>query len=164
MNHMNKKIISLAVTAAVLVLIALGSLVIWKMFEPALTENVYPVSVDFRQSLWTIEGAPAAYFGNEAEGDLNGDSQPDKAFLLTQSPGGSGTFFYVQAALKTVDGYRATNVILLGDRIAPQTTEIRDGRLLVNYADRNPGEPMTASPSLGVTKYLKIGADGKLSE
>ena len=103
------------------------------------------------------------YFGNEATGDFNGDGLEDIVFLLTQDGGGSGTFFYVVAALNTGNGYKGTNAVFLGDRIAPQTTEYRDGQIIVNYADRNPGEPMTASPSLGVSKYLKI-IDGQLVE
>jgi hypothetical protein len=99
------------------------------------------------------------YFGNEAQEDLNGDGTKDAVFLLTQTTGGSGTFFYVAAALLTGQGYQGTNVVLLGDRIAPQTTEIRDGEIIVNYADRNPGEPFGAQPSLGVSKYLKIEGD-----
>jgi hypothetical protein len=100
------------------------------------------------------------YFGNEAKGDLNGDGIPDLALLLTQSSGGSGTFYYVVAALQTSNGgYAGTNGILLGDRIAPQTTEIHNGEILVNYADRKPGEPMTAQPTVGVSKYFKVEND-----
>lgn len=99
------------------------------------------------------------YFGNEVKADLNGDGTEDVAFLLTQDNGGSGTFFYVAAALKTEDGYGGTNAVFLGDRIAPQTTEFRDGEVIVNYAERKPGEPMTARPSIGVSKYLKISGD-----
>ena len=96
------------------------------------------------------------YFGNEATGDLNGDGMPDVAFILTQNSGGSGTFYYVVVALKTANGYAGTNAVLLGDRIAPQTTEINNGQLVVNYADRQAGEPMTAQPSVGVSKYLDV--------
>lgn len=96
------------------------------------------------------------YFGNEASGDLNADGVSDVAFLLTQDSGGSGTFYYVAAALKTADGYQGTETVLLGDRIAPQTTEIKDGKLIVNYADRAPGEPMTTQPSVGKSLYLKL--------
>jgi hypothetical protein len=101
------------------------------------------------------------YFGNEATGDLNGDGTPDIAFLLTQSRGGSGTFYYVVVALKTVNGYAGTNAVLLGDRIAPQSTLINGSDLIVNFADRKSGEPMTASPSVGVSKTLKV-VSGKL--
>ncbi len=96
------------------------------------------------------------YFGNEARGDLNADGKEDIAFILTQSSGGTGTFYYVVAALKTDDGYIGTNAILIGDRIAPQTTEIRDGQIIVNYAVRASHEPMAARPSIGTSKYLKI--------
>ncbi len=103
------------------------------------------------------------YFGNEVKGDFNADGLDDVAFLLTQDNGGSGTFYYAVAALKTETGYVGTNGIFLGDRIAPQTTEFRDGQIIVNYADRKPDEPMTTTPSVGISKYLKI-VDGKLTE
>ncbi len=96
------------------------------------------------------------YFGNEAEGDLNGDGVSDIAFLVTQTSGGSGTFYYVVAGVKTDEGYTGTEAVLLGDRIAPQTTEIKDGKVIVNYADRAPGEPMTAQPSVGKSIWLKL--------
>ena len=96
------------------------------------------------------------YFGNEATGDLNGDGKVDTAFLLTQDNGGSGTFFYVTVALLTDKGYQGTNAILLGDRIAPQATEIKDGEIIVNYADRKLDEPFSVQPSVGVSKYFKV--------
>jgi hypothetical protein len=104
------------------------------------------------------------YFGNQSSGDLNGDGVPDYGFLITQDGGGSGTFFYVVAAIKNPTGYVMTNAYLLGDRIAPQTTEITGQELVVNYADRNPGEPMTTQPSLGVSKYFKVTPDNQLLE
>src|SRR5262245_16293497 len=88
-----------------------------------------------------VEAAPGSaskvvtrYFGNEARGDLDRDGVPDVGFILTQTSGGSGTFFYVVAALRVTGGYVGTNGVLLGDRIAPQTTEIREGTMIVNYA------------------------------
>lgn len=117
-----------------------------------------------------VEAAPGSaskivtrYFGNEASGDLNGDGVPDMTFLLTQSTGGSGTFYYVVAALATKTGYTGTNAVLLGDRVAPQTTESRNGDITVNYAVRAQGEPMTTAPSVGVSKRLRV-VDGKLIE
>lgn len=96
------------------------------------------------------------YFGNDAIGDLNHDGKDDIAFLLTQSEGGSGTFFYVAAALKTDTGYIGTNSILLGDRIAPQSTEIKDSKIIVSYTERKPDEPMTAKPSVAVSKSITV--------
>ncbi|MEK9158053.1 MAG: hypothetical protein AAB638_02630 [Patescibacteria group bacterium] len=110
------------------------------------------------------------YFGNEATGDVNGDGLKDIAFVLTQDGGGTGIFYYVVVALNTsgVAGsapgsYKGTNALYLGDRIAPQITEYRNGQFVVNYADRSEGEPFSTSPSIGVTKYIKV-VGGKLVE
>ncbi len=110
-----------------------------------------------------IEAAPGSamkvvtkYFGNVAEGDFDGDGDVDIAFLLTQNSGGSGTFYYVVAALKNDSGYQGTNAVLLGDRIAPQTTEFRAGEIIVNFTERKEGEPMTVKPSMAVSKYFMI--------
>jgi len=35
--------------------------------------------------------------------------------------------------------------------------------LRVNFAERKPGEPMTARPSMGVTLYLKVTPEGVLT-
>ncbi len=104
------------------------------------------------------------YFGNEATGDLNGDGLPDTAFLVSQNAGGSGLFYYVVVAMKTADGYKTTNAFLVGDRIAPQTMyiPINSQELQVNYAERKPGEPMTAQPSVGATLLLKVTSAGVL--
>lgn len=101
------------------------------------------------------------YFGNEVKSDLDDDGREDIAFILTQQAGGSGTFYYVVAALNKDSGYVGSDGYLLGDRIAPQTTELsRNSRhknvIVVNYADRNAGEPMTTKPSMGKSAYLKL--------
>ena len=158
----------------IFIVVIIGAL-FWYAKEKA---KNYPVTAsDFKNATYIIEGqsimlvngyaetatAPGSasktitqYFGNKAIDDLNDDGVADTAFLLTQTGSGSGTFYYVAAALKTADGYVGTNAVFLGDRIAPQTTEIKNGELIVNYADRKPGEPMTAPPSIGISKYLKI--------
>lgn len=104
-------------------------------------------------------------WGQPVVGDLNGDGKEDAAVILTHSGGGSGTFYYVAAALKSSEGeqYLGTNAVLLGDRIAPQNISIGEGTITVNYAERKPGEPMTAQPSVGVSKYLRI-EDATLTE
>ncbi len=168
-------------TAVLVVLVlATAALLAWRERASAPAGT----ATDYRNATYTIEGQRVQlvdgyaatpegpdsaselvtrYFGNEATGDLNGDGRDDVAFLLVQDGGGSGTFFYVVAALAGADGYTGTNAVYLGDRIAPQTTEVRDGTVIVNYADRAPGEPYSAAPSLGVSKYLEI-QDGQLVE
>jgi hypothetical protein len=104
------------------------------------------------------------YFGNEAYGDLNGDGLEDTAYLITQDTGGSGLFYYVVVALKTSTGYKTTNAFFIGDRIAPQSTEIHSDskELYVNFAERKPGELFTTQPSQGATLYLKVTTNGVL--
>lgn len=133
---------------------------------PAIDPKNATYEIDEKQVTLTdgtsiVQDTPAsktitAYFGNEAKGDLDSDGDEDVAFILIQNGGGSGTFVYAVAAINTGKGYLGTNGILLGDRIAPQTTEIRDGVILVNYADRLPDEPMAAQPSVGVTLRAKV--------
>lgn len=119
--------------------------------------------VTLKNGVSEIEIAPGSaskkvtkYFGNEAIGDLNNDNKSDTVFLLTQESGGSGTFYYVVVMLSSEKGYVGTNAILLGDRIAPQTTEIKDGKITVNFAERKVNEPFSAVPSIGISKYFKI--------
>ncbi|OHA18789.1 MAG: hypothetical protein A2664_04760 [Candidatus Taylorbacteria bacterium RIFCSPHIGHO2_01_FULL_46_22b] len=102
-------------------------------------------------------------FGEPVLGDVTGDGLLDAVSFLTQERGGSGSFFYAVAAIQSEGGFQGTNAILLGDRITPNTISIQDGLAAVNFADRKPSEPMTAKPSLGVTKYLLVKY-GVLSE
>jgi hypothetical protein len=102
-------------------------------------------------------------FGKPVYGDLDGDGDEDAALFLVQDPGGSGIFYYVAAALKAGDGYSGTNVVLMGDRIAPQTLKIQDGVIIANYNERRPDEPMAAPPSVGKTKYLAV-RNGRLEK
>ncbi|MFA6554111.1 MAG: META domain-containing protein [Candidatus Paceibacterota bacterium] len=100
------------------------------------------------------------YFGNEVRHDFNGDGREDIAFLLTQNSGGTGTFYYLVVALNTPRGYVGSEGFLLGDRIAPQTTEMGKGNIIVvNYADRKEGESFAVQPSIG--KSISILLDPK---
>lgn len=95
-------------------------------------------------------------FGQSTMGDLTADDIDDAAVMLVVSGSGSGTFYYQAAALNKDGMYSGTNAVLLGDRIAPQTTQIMDGTIVANYAERAPGEPMTTKPSVGVSKYMQV--------
>lgn len=101
------------------------------------------------------------YFGNEAVGDTNQDGKNDMVFVITQRTGGTGAFFYAVALVSQGNEYQGTNGVFMGDRIAPQSTDIRDGVANVNYADRAPNEPMITQPSIGKTLRLVI-KDGRL--
>lgn len=180
---MNKKSISVILLIAA---IALGVYLIFNKEEPrpVSNENV-PTAFDGRNSSFTIDGKEVTlingtsemesargstseiattYFGNEVKGDLTGDGVSDTAFMISQSTGGSGLFYYTVVAVKTENGYKTTNAFFIGDRIAPQNMYIPKGsmELQVNYAERKQGEPMTAQPSQGATKLLKVTSEGKL--
>jgi hypothetical protein len=101
------------------------------------------------------------YFGNEYVADLDADGRDDVVFLLTQETGGSGVFYYVVAARNTEQGYIGSDGYLLGDRVAPQTIQMSPNPkhknvIVVTFADRAMGEPMTAQPSIGKSVYLKL--------
>ncbi|MBP6866220.1 MAG: META domain-containing protein [Candidatus Pacebacteria bacterium] len=106
------------------------------------------------------------YFGNDVSHDLDNDGTPDLAFLVTQTTGGSGTFYYVLALLNKSTGPVGSDAVLLGDRIAPQSTSIDEGKtangtnrqnvIVVNYADRKPGESFAVAPSVGKSIWLKL--------
>ena len=133
-------------------------------------EKQATTAVDYKNAEYTIDGnqiilgGESRYFGNELITDLNNDGRDDMVFLITHQPGGSGTFFYVVAALNTDAGYIGSEGYLLGDRVSPQTTEVSQNPqhqnvVVVNYADRAPEEPMTAQPSIGKSAYLKLDTE-----
>lgn len=169
------------------VTITVGSIIIIVIAFFALNNYIYeekqaPAGEDPRNTEYSInnqrvalvdgytemEAAPGSaskiitrYFGNELTIDLNEDGREDTVALITQETGGSGTFFYVVAALNTERGYIGSHGLLIGDRIAPQTINKSQNPshknvIVVNYADRKPGEPMTTSPSLGKSIWLKL--------
>lgn len=118
-----------------------------------LTEGVFEASAapDSSSTIRTI------IFGQPVIGDLDGDGDQDMALVLQRDMGGSGLFYYLTVALQNPDTTaQGTNALFLGDRIAPQTIEIRDGMIIFNYAQRKPDEPMTAQPSVGVSFYAGI--------
>lgn len=148
------------------------------------TQAPGPLGAGPRDAMYLVEGKPVQlaggiaevaaapgsastvttrYFGNEATCDLNRDGLDDVAFVLTQSGGGSGTFFYAVAAVRTSAGYTGTNAVLLGDRVAPQSTSCEGGRVTFNFAERRAGEPMTERPSVGVSRTYVV-EDGRLVE
>lgn len=158
----------------VIVVLVLSLIAVFVFYEePVETQpEVVPTISSYKDATYTIDNVPVkltngasespnqviGYFGNELHKDLNDDGREDVVFLLTQETGGSGTFFYVVAALNTENGYIGSHAYFLGDRIAPQTTESGTGKqIVVNYAERAPGEPMTTPPS--VAKSLRLILD-----
>jgi len=144
--------------------------------SPQVIEPATGTVVDYKNASYVIDGktitltngvsevaaAPGSaskvvtrFFGNEVKADLDKDGREDVVFLLTQDQGGSGTFYYVVAALNKVTGYVGSQGLLLGDRIAPQSTEKGRGDIvIVNYAERSPGEDFGVAPSVGRSIWI----------
>ena len=132
------------------------------------TYNINGQSVTLVNGVSIVPVAPGSqsmvttrYFGNGVTHDFDADGRLDTAFILTQNTGGSGTFYYVVVALNTAHGYVGSSGFLLGDRIAPQTTNMSQNTstpnvIIVNYADRKAGEPFTTAPSVGKSVWLKL--------
>lgn len=97
-------------------------------------------------------------FGEPVMGDLDADGDQDAALLFANNPGGSGTFYYAVLAMNNNNTYRATDSMFLGDRIAPQTVEIRDGRAVYNFAERKAGESFAVQPSVGKSVWVNYDA------
>ena len=144
------------IAAAVLLLLGAGCVTTTPAAAP-------PAKGSIEAAVFTIDGKaqPLAkgkleLFGVPTPGDLDGDGDPDAAVLLVATPGGSGTFYYAAAAINDNGTYVGTNAILLGDRVAPQNVAVSNGMIIANYAERKPGEPFTAQPSVGVSKYIRV--------
>lgn len=91
--------------------------------------------------------------------DVNGDKRDDAVVILLQQSVGSGSFYYVSVALQLDEGFRTLDAKLLGDRIKP-TRITRDApRFVVEYMDREPGQPMSNPPGLLVRQAFMVDAD-----
>lgn len=89
-----------------------------------------------------------------AYGDLNDDGKPDAVVLLARSGGGSGTFVYAAAFVSGPVGYKGTNAVFLGDRIAPQSVSISGSTATVKFLDRKEDESFAVEPTVSVTKQF----------
>jgi heat shock protein HslJ len=122
--------------------------------------------VKLQEGISEVPAAPGSdtvvttrYFGNEVEYDFDGNGTMDAAFIVTQDTGGSGTFYYVVAALNTPEGYVGSNAVFLGDRVAPQSTRMNPdtpGVIEVAFVDRAPGEDFSVVPSIGKSIQLTL--------
>jgi len=103
-------------------------------------------------------------FGDPVYGDLDGDGDEDAVVWLIHQPGGSGTFYYVAAALREGSGFRGTRAALVGDRIAPGRLEIVDRRVAAHYLDRSPDQPMAVLPTIERSLQFTLAESGLVRE
>lgn len=91
-------------------------------------------------------------------GDLNGDGKEDAAICLINSPGGSGTFYYIAAVTRdgNTKNYQGTKAVFLGDRIQLLKISIEDNIITAVYNTRKPNEAMAIAPTVMVSKKFKV--------
>ena len=101
-------------------------------------------------------GTMAAVFGRPLFADLDRDGDEDAVVVILYDPGGSGTFYYIAAAVNKNGSYFGTRGHLLGDRIIVQTVKISNGGVRARYLDRRPTEPMSAPPTIRKEMQLRL--------
>jgi hypothetical protein len=90
--------------------------------------------------------------------DINGDGTEDAVFILTSSSGGSGTFYYLVAAVKDKIMFVGTNAVFLGDRVSVTGISWTNGMIEVKYKTRRPEDAMTDAPTVQQTDYFIYSA------
>jgi len=98
-------------------------------------------------------------WGTPEYADLNGDGKDDAALILIHSTGGSGTFYYVVAAIWREDGYQGTSAVFLGDRIEVRNIAINNNRITVALLDRKNRDSFSTPPSVASTQLVIYDAN-----
>lgn len=136
-----------------------------------LTVSIDDQSFDLKDGVAELPAAPGSaarntlrMVGDPVSGDVNGDGRPDAALLLRNDAGGSGTFYYAVLAVNDGGSYHATNAVALGDRIAPESVNLVDGRFVYRFLERKPGEPLSAEPTVQKSVGVSLDpASGRIS-
>lgn len=130
------------------------------------TYTIEDQAISLVEGSFTTQSAPgsatmieASIFGRPVEGDLDNDGDDDALVVIVYDSGGSGTFYYLAAAINQNGRYRGSRGYLLGDRILVQLIKISRGGVLVRYLDRGSTEPMSAPPTIRSVIRLTFTGD-----
>lgn len=122
--------------------------------------------VDGRASVPAAPGSASsietAIRGDPVLADLNNDGVEDAVVLLTHQTGGSGTFYYVAAAVGTSEGYTGTAGSLLGDRIVPQNVAVDGGKVRVRYLTHAANQSFAETPTVEQIREYMLAPDGRM--
>ncbi len=103
---------------------------------------------------------PKIWLGDvQALGDVNGDGAEDALVTLVVDPGGSGTFTYLALVLNEEGTAKPLAAVLLGDRVVVKSLALEPGKVVVRLLTRKPDEPMSAEPTVEVTRWFKLLGD-----
>ena len=141
-------------------------------FTQALSNAAYPVegtstgTAQLKDGVFEEPAAPGSatkikvQLGKDpAFGDLNGDGVEDAIVTLVVEPGGSGTFTYLAPVINDHGTPKPGAAVLLGDRIILKSVSIQNGEVVVTMLTRKPDEPMSAEPTVEVTRTFKLQGD-----
>jgi len=95
--------------------------------------------------------------------DVNGDGAKDAIVILRDETGGSGIFYYVSSVIASGASQKATNSIILGDRIRIKAISIDNGIASITILDREPTDAMAAVPSVPKTLKFKLSGESLVS-
>lgn len=123
--------------------------------EVQLEGGVYTAPVENSSAIRTVR-----LVGNPAYGPLTEAQENDAAVVLVDEPGGSGTMYYLAAALKDSSGYLGTNAVFLGDRVVIQDVRVDRGIVSVRYLVHGEDEPLAASGTLERQEYFRVSGSG----
>lgn len=90
-------------------------------------------------------------------GDINNDKQNDAAFIIvTTSPISGALNSYIAAYVSGTVRYKPTDTVAIGAQVSPKSVEIKGGKIIVNYLDRRPDEPLAADPTVSKSKTFRL--------
>ena len=91
--------------------------------------------------------------------DLDGDNIKEAVTILMQQTGGTGTFYYLVVA---DDGDKIIESYFLGDRIKIVSVKVVNNIIIVEYFEREMGQPMASKPTVKVSKKFKLDEQKKV--
>ena len=98
-----------------------------------------------------------------AFGDLNGDGLSDAAVILVPNPGGSGTFYTLEAVVNDDGLPKPIASTLLGDRIKINAVTLQAGKVTVDMVTHGKNDPMCC-PTQPVTQTYRLEGSHWLRE
>lgn len=119
-----------------------------------------------------MEFSKGSYSGNGHAATISGRAASANgsraAAIMTDSPGGSGTFYYIIGASIEKGTKVFSKPMLLGDRVKILSVTVLDpgahdfGEIMVSYDEREPNEPMAAEPTDPKTAKFSFLETGEL--
>lgn len=102
--------------------------------------------------------AGSGVWDKPALGDLNGDGWKDAALIVTKPLSGTGVSYYlaVHEQSKTRKSPVDVSAVHLGDAVEVRSLAIKDNSIVVSYADRSKGVPMTSKPDIVLDTTFKV--------